>query len=247
MTDASGPVRLATKRRESGHETDSAASRIARCMRVLATHGQLVCGGGHVSARLGHDGAIAIIGHLHVLDHDVEEIGAVHVITVDPHGMRLSGELDPPDEVHLHCELFRARPDVDAIAHTHSDHVVAVAAAGLDLTPVDRRTARFAPRVPVMETPSSLSIATPQAGKTLAAALGHHDVVVLAGHGAVAVGRTPEAATVAALDLDRLAHIRLAMGTAVSERAAIHRTDVDASYVNEAIEIGWRYWSHGVE
>jgi L-fuculose-phosphate aldolase len=187
------------------------------------------------------------VGHLHVLEHAVNRIGAEHVITVDPDGSRLFGELDPPEEVHLHCELFHARPEINAVAHTHSDHVVAAAAAGLDLTPVDRRTARFGPSVPVMETPGSLSIATPQAGKMLAATLGHHDVVVLAGHGAVAVGTTPEAATVAALDLDRLARIRLAIGNAVSARAEIHRTDVDASYVQEAIEIGWRYWSSPVE
>lgn len=189
-------------------ETDL-RSRVAACMNLLAAHGQLPFGAGHVSARAAEPHELYIIGHLHVLDKRPRELGPEHVIRTGADGEVLEGQYEPPDEFHIHAAIYAARADVGGIAHTHPQSVIVAAAAGLEILPLDVRSAVFSPQVPVLGFPESTHGATRERGDAIAAALGTASAVVMQGHGAAAVASTPEEACVVSLCLERAADMRL--------------------------------------
>jgi 3,4-dihydroxyphthalate decarboxylase len=117
-----------------------------------------------------------------------------------------------PNELPIHREVLRARPDVEAVVHVHPPAVVAADLAGLSLSPIVGAYNIPAMRmaldgIPVY--PRSVLIRNPGLGKEVAAALGGQPVCVLRGHGIVAVGVTVQQAVVRALNITALANITL--------------------------------------
>jgi L-ribulose-5-phosphate 4-epimerase len=90
----------------------------------------------------------------------------------------------PPSEVFLHCEILRARSDVNAIAHFHHDLTTAFTLAeGITLKPVKNHAVRWAGGIPVHTDPSHVS--DPALGRALAQTLGPHHAVQIRAHGQV--------------------------------------------------------------
>ncbi|MGK5113197.1 class II aldolase/adducin family protein [Geodermatophilus sp. CPCC 205506] len=116
----------------------------------------------------------------------------------------LDGTTDDPRppylERHIHGEIYRARPDVHAVVHSHSPAVIPFGVAGTPLRPVLHMAGFLAPEAPVFEardtlgSGSDLLVRTPQSGVALAGALGRSSVVLMRGHGATAVGASVEEA-----------------------------------------------------
>jgi ribulose-5-phosphate 4-epimerase/fuculose-1-phosphate aldolase len=182
-------------------------------MNVLGAHDLLQFGAGHVSVRAkGHE-EFAIVGHLHLLDDPPEKYTSDHIVRVDFGGTVLAGSFDPPDEFHIHAEIYRARPDVHAIAHTHPKGVIATTAAELEIVGLDVRSAVFGDGVPLLRYPDSIHVTTQERGEKLAASLGTGPAVAMQGHGAVTVAATPEQAVVLSLCLERAALIRLQLAS----------------------------------
>jgi L-fuculose-phosphate aldolase len=107
------------------------------------------------------------------------------IVTVDLDGTLVEGAAKPPLEYHIHSEIYRARPDVNAVMHTHPQWSTFLTMTGTTYLPV------YAQGVLVGDMPvvdSVLSINTKPTGEKLAAALGRRPAVLLKAHGAVAVG-----------------------------------------------------------
>jgi L-fuculose-phosphate aldolase len=107
------------------------------------------------------------------------------IVTVDLDGTLVEGAAKPPLEYHIHSEIYRARPDVNAVMHTHPQWSTFLTMTGTKYLPV------YAQGVLVGDMPavdSVLSINTKPMGEKLAAALGRRPAVLLKAHGAVAVG-----------------------------------------------------------
>jgi L-fuculose-phosphate aldolase len=105
---------------------------------------------------------------------------------VDPDGAKLAGDREPSSELKMHLEVYRQRPDVQAVVHAHPPLATAFAVAGI---PLDR-----AVLAEVITTLGSIPIAeyaTPSTHE-LPAAVRHyiraHDGLLLANHGALTVG-----------------------------------------------------------
>ncbi|MEU4482642.1 class II aldolase/adducin family protein [Micromonospora sp. NPDC023966] len=117
-----------------------------------------------------------------------------------------------PNEIHIHTEILRARPDVDVVLHAHPPAIVALDMVGLSLVPVvgayNIPAARMA-RDGIPTYPRSVLVNTPALGRELVAALGEKDVCVMRGHGLVTTGRTVKEALSRALSLDALARVML--------------------------------------
>lgn len=101
-------------------------------------------------------------------------------------GVKLQGDRDPSSEMLMHLEVYRQRPDVQAVVHAHPPIATGFAVAGI---PLDR-----AVLAEVLTTLGSIPIAeyaTPST-KELPAAVGKyiraHDGMLLANHGALTVG-----------------------------------------------------------
>ncbi len=107
------------------------------------------------------------------------------IVTVDLEGALLEGSARPPLEYHIHAEVYRARPDVGAVLHTHPKWSTFLTMTGVPYRPVFGQGALLG-EIPVMDSP--LSVNTREAGKQLAATLGRGPAALLKSHGALVVG-----------------------------------------------------------
>lgn len=131
---------------------------------------------GNLSVRL-DQGFLVTPTHVPLARLDAEQL--VHVLEVDTESNAIlaAGTLEPSSESFLHAALYRAHPTVAAIFHGHSTALVAHGpAAGLAVT------AREAP------------YGTAELAALAVEASREAPVFVLAGHGFVAMGATPDEA-----------------------------------------------------
>jgi 3,4-dihydroxyphthalate decarboxylase len=207
---------------------DSPERIIALACRLLAHRGLAEDILGHVSVRHGDDA-------LYVRCRGPRERGLLFTDPWDVHLVSLDGESAVPDgyqapnELPIHQEVLRARPDVEAVLHVHPPAVVAADLAGLTLAPIvgayNIPAMRMASDgIPVY--PRSVLIRNPGLGKEVAAALGGQPVCVLRGHGIVAVGETVQQAVVRALNVTALANITLLASQHGSTPPALAAEDI---------------------
>lgn len=104
----------------------------------------------------------------------------------------VEGERPPSSEWRLHAAIYEARPDANAIVHTHSPKATAWAHHGEDLSP-EVRTAAWA------------KTGTAQLAVNTVKALGDRDAVLLADHGVVGVGASLADALAVCERVERLA------------------------------------------
>lgn len=120
----------------------------------------------------------------------------------------------PSSELPMHCAVYKARPDCNAIMHTHSAYCTAYASSGKKLGPVIGEMGMIAPgAVPLVayQQPGSQALAD----KT-AEALQNANGCLLANHGAVTVSDTMERAYLLAQILEdgaRAAILAAQLGT----------------------------------
>ena len=93
----------------------------------------------------------------------------------------------------IHGEIYRARPDVMAVLHSHSPSLIPFCNSDTRLRPMVGSAAFLGEGAPVfdirtVDDQGDLNICTSAQAKGLAQALGRHGLVLLRGHGAVAVG-----------------------------------------------------------
>jgi L-fuculose-phosphate aldolase len=107
------------------------------------------------------------------------------IVAVDLDGNLVEGTARPPLEFHIHSEVYRARPDVNAVAHTHPRYSTYLTMTGRRPKAVYAQGALVS-GAPIMDTP--MSVNTKEMGERLAKELGRGPVVLLKAHGVVAVG-----------------------------------------------------------
>jgi L-fuculose-phosphate aldolase len=107
------------------------------------------------------------------------------IVTVDLDGNLVEGSARQPLEYHIHSELYRARPDVNAVAHTHPKWSTFLTMTGHALKPIYAQGTLVSDAA-VLDTP--MSVNTRPMGEEMARALGDKSVVLLKAHGAVATG-----------------------------------------------------------
>ena len=107
------------------------------------------------------------------------------IVTVDLDGNLVEGSARPPLEFHIHSEIYRARPDVNAVMHTHPQWSTFLTMAGVTFKPVYAQGVLLGD-IPLMDSP--LSVNTKPMGEKLAATLGRGPAALLKAHGVVIVG-----------------------------------------------------------
>jgi L-fuculose-phosphate aldolase len=191
-----------------------AASLVAYARR-LGPDGLTVGTAGNLSLRA-PDGTLVITPT--GVPYDALRPADVSVVAAD--GTALAG-LAPSSELPLHRAVYRARPDVAAVVHTHSLYATALAVTGRGIPPVHYAVGFVGDRVPLVPYHRYGSEALAEA---VAATLAQgYDAALLANHGAVAVGPTLAVAYDRARLVEWLATVytaALAIGGAVALDAA---------------------------
>jgi L-fuculose-phosphate aldolase len=142
------------------------------------------------------------------------------IIEIDMDGKPVDGDVVPPMEFHIHTEIYRRRPDVNAVAHTHPLWSTLFSMVGEVVQPVTMQAAVMGP---VQSFAKTASINERELAVDLAAALGSHRVVMLKSHGAVVVGADVVETFVLAIYLEETAkrqYLARALGTPYALGAA---------------------------
>jgi len=160
--------------------------------RILADQG-LLDGWGHVSVR--HNGdpnrylmsrglAANLVTANDILEFDLDSR------PVDTHGLPMSALFT---ERYIHGEIYKLRPDVIAVVHTHAPSLIPFGVTKVPLQPMYHRSAFISFGVPVFEIReragmTDMLIRNAILGHNLAEALGNHPAALMRGHGAVITG-----------------------------------------------------------
>jgi L-ribulose-5-phosphate 4-epimerase len=163
---------------------------------------------GHPSARVAHTDRVVIKPKHSERIRGMDTMTAADMVVIDLDGNLIDGQDPPPSEVFIHTEIYRARPDVLAVVHTHQPLATELGIYGVPILPILHVEAPLVEQ-PMPTWPSARMVVTPELGRELALALGTHRVCHLQGHGIVSVGADVREATLGAIYLERLARANL--------------------------------------
>jgi ribulose-5-phosphate 4-epimerase/fuculose-1-phosphate aldolase len=153
-------------------------------------------------------------------------------------------------ERFIHGEIYRIRPDVTAVVHSHSQQVLPFTMVpGVSLCPVCHMSGFLRPKTPVFEVRNhagdgcDLLIRSQALGRHLAECLADHPVVLMRGHGMTVVGATLRQAVFRAVYTEANARIQAAamnMGGPTTLTAAEAQAADGAN--NGQIDRAWSFW-----
>jgi L-ribulose-5-phosphate 4-epimerase len=137
-----------------------------------------------------------------------------HLIVIDVEGKVCEGNLSPSSDTASHLYIYRQRPDVGGIVHTHSPFATAFAAVGKSIPVYLTAIAdEFGGPIPVG---GFALIGGEEIGKVVVESIGSSPAVLLKNHGVFTVGKNAEAAVKAAVmteDVARTVWYALQIGT----------------------------------
>jgi HCOMODA/2-hydroxy-3-carboxy-muconic semialdehyde decarboxylase len=178
-------------------------------------------------------------------------VAATDIVAYD-----LDGEPIEPDgrtaylERFIHGEIYRVRPDVVAVVHSHSPSVIPFGiASGVTLRPVFHMSAFLGAGAPVFEIrnavgpASDMLIRSRELGQALAYALGPHTAVLMRGHGSTVVGSNLRQVVFRAIYTELNARLqseamRLGPVTFLNAEEAANATATNNGQINRA----WELW-----
>src|SRR4029077_842569 len=157
-------------------------------------------------------------------------------------------------ERFIHAEIYKARPDVMAVVHTHSPGVVPFSVSKTPLRPLYHNAAFLAAGAPVWDIArefgaTDMLVRNNAIGKSLAQALGDKPVVLMRGHGDVTVGPAVKIAVFRAYytDVDaRLQAQAIGLGGDVTYLSAEEATKADTVNL-VVIDRVWDLWKRRVQ
>ena len=165
---------------------DVIRAEVVRVARLLRVRRLAIGTSGNVGARLA-DGRIAITPS----SMDYEGMTPDDVVIVTADGSPSEGRHGPSSELPLHVATFAARPDVQAIVHTHSPFATAFSTARSEIPAVHYVLAPLvAPGRDALRVAPYATFGTEELARNAATTLGDDQAVLLANHGAIAVGTT---------------------------------------------------------
>jgi len=202
--------------------SDKLRAKLINGGRVLVDEGQGDYVWGHISARLPGEpnkflmkpGCIGI-----------EEMTDDNIITVNIEGDKVSGDWPRHNEVYIHSEVMRARPDVNCVIHTHPEHAVAFSSLGKELQPISNDGTMFSAGVPIFSETTDLII-NQERGKAVARALGDKSALILRNHGIVTAAASIEEAVWVALKLEKACRMQLIAESAGGPRLVVEGDDL---------------------
>ena len=120
--------------------------------------------------------------------HSFHNMSATDLLLVDSSGQVLEGSYAVNDAAFaIHSAIHAARPDVQAVAHAHSNYGRTWSTLGRHLDPISQDSCLFFQNHGVFEVFTGVVLKAAQA-KGIVAALADHQAVILKNHGLISVG-----------------------------------------------------------
>ncbi len=155
----------------------------------------------------------------------------------------------------IHGEIYKARPDVNAVVHHHGPALLPFCITGTPLLPVFHLGAAIGDTVPFWDQhtefgDTDLLVVKPEEGRSLARALGGHALVLMNRHGATVVGATVQELVFRAIYSCRNAEYQY-RAQALGKVVPLHRGEVEKArsihaHPNVTMRT-WDYWTMRLE
>ncbi len=176
----------------------------------LPKNNLVVWTGGNVSARDSETGLVVIKAS----GIRYEEMRPQHMVVVDMDGRMVEGDYKPSSDVYSHLYIYRHRPDVSGVVHTHSAYATAFAAVNKPIPVVLTAIAdEFGGPIPCG---GFALIGDDAIGKVVVECIGKSPAVLLKNHGVFTIGKNAKAAVKAAVmteDNARTVWLAMQIGT----------------------------------
>lgn len=143
------------------------------------------------------------------------EVTENDIVIMDLDGKKVESKRKPSSEFGFHLDLYKKRPDIQAVVHTHSVYATTVACLNLELPAVHYLVGFAGKKVPLAP---YATFGSQELADNVTATIGDYNAVLLANHGLITVGSTLQGAFDAAEELELIAQIYIqarAAGTPV--------------------------------
>ena len=176
----------------------------------LPRHDLVVWTGGNVSARDPESGLVAIKPS----GVRYDDLTAETMVLLDLDGNVVEGSYSPSSDTASHLYIYRHRPDINGVVHTHSRYATAFAAVGRSI-PVylTAQADEFGGEIPCA---GFTLIGDEGIGRLVVEGIGSSPAILLKNHGVFTVGPTAKAAVKAAImteDVAATVFMALQLGT----------------------------------
>jgi L-ribulose-5-phosphate 4-epimerase len=132
-----------------------------------------------------------------------KDLTSENMVVVDLEGKVIEGKYKPSSDTYAHVYVYRHRPDVNGIVHTHSTFATAWAAAGKSIPAILTAICdEFGGPIPVG---AYAKIGGDEIGEEIIRSIGESPAILMKNHGVFTVGKTPEAAVKAAVMVEDVA------------------------------------------
>ena len=166
---------------------------LAALHQELPRNNLVVWTGGNVSARDAKSGLVAIKAS----GIRYEDLTPDHMVVVDLEGRVVEGNFKPSSDVYSHLYIYKHRPDVFGVVHTHSRYATAFAAVGKPIPCVLTAMGdEFGGAIPCA---GFALIGDEAIGKLVVESIGSSPAVLLRKHGVFTIGKDANAAVKAAV------------------------------------------------
>jgi HCOMODA/2-hydroxy-3-carboxy-muconic semialdehyde decarboxylase len=227
-----------------GPVTEQLIADLAAASRILANQG-VVDGFGHVSMRhpqnpnrylMSRSKAPALVTPEDIIEYDLESVP----VNANGRGSFL--------ERFIHSEIYKARPDVCSVVHSHSPSVVPFGLVRIKMQAMFHNAAFLAKEPAVFDISekfgaTDMLVGDTDKGQALAQVMGPKDVVMMRAHGSVACGPTLQTAVFRAVYTEvnaRIQHMAQALAQGLPLQALSEEEGALADAVNQ--NAGMRAW-----
>ena len=132
-----------------------------------------------------------------------EKLSPQNMVVVDLDGKVIEGALKPSSDTFAHVYVYRHRPDVHGVVHTHSNFATAWAAVGRPIPAVLTAICdEFGGPIPVGE---YAAVGGDAIGREIVRSIGKGPAILMKSHGVFTIGRTAEEAVKAAVMVEDVA------------------------------------------
>jgi L-ribulose-5-phosphate 4-epimerase len=172
---------------------------VCRWNQELPRNGLVAWTSGNVSGRDPKTGLIVIKPSGVVYDALTPE----NMVIVDPDGKRIEGKLNPSVDTPTHLYIYKQRPDVGGIVHTHSNFATAFAAVGKPIPAILTAICdEFGGPIPVGK---FAPIGGEEIGREVVRAIGGSPAILMQNHGVFTIGKDAGSAVKAAVMVEDVA------------------------------------------
>lgn len=189
---------------EFGDYEWSLRQKLAVACRILFDEGHASGLAGQITAR-GPTGGTYFTQRLGL---GLDEVTASNLILVDESLKVLQGEGIPNPANRFHSWVYRARPDVNCIIHTHPPHVSALSMIGAKLEVSHMDTAALYDDCAWLHEWPGVPFGNEE-GRIISEALGDRRAILLAHHGMLVAADRPEEACVLSIIFEKTAKLQL--------------------------------------